>query len=83
MARNWMEENTALKKRVDKHDEQIDELLLMSTADHKTLELHGRELRLLHQLSKVQSERITLVHAIAKRQIARSRRRTGQRRQKK
>ena len=75
MARNWMRENTRLKERVDRHDEQIGELLLMSMADHKTLQLHGRELALLRELSEVQAQRITHVQASigTLRRIARSR----------
>jgi len=80
LARNWMRENTKLKKRVDTHDEQIGELLMMSTADHKTLQLHGRELALLRELSEVQAQRITHAQAslgtlrrIARRRPARKR----------
>jgi len=59
-----------LKRKVDRHTEQIDELFEISTADRKTQRLQDEGIVLLKQLGKNHSQRITLLE----RQLPRIRR---------
>ena len=68
-----------IRRHLARHDEQIDDLFEMARSDHRTLELHGRELRLLRELSEIQAKRITHVAA----SVVRIGRRTRARRARK